>query len=1081
MSSARSPRLVPLAPPTLLLVALAATAALPGAARGQPTGGKGGVFAPAESPLELTASDGSGLALVALGAEVVVDDPLAFTELRLTFSNPEERVREGRFRITLPQGAVVSRFAMRMGDRWQEGEVVERQAAREAYEDFLHRRQDPALLETEAGNEFSARVFPIPPRGQKELIISYSQELTRTAEPYRLPLRGLPKVGSLAIRALVARTPVEGGAAATSLGGRRTRNEVIEVNRTDFTPDRDFEIADRGAARHAGLRHGNLVVTRVQPLGAADKPSPIEGLFVLVDTSASRALGFADQMKRLEELLAELARAGDPAVSVAAFDQSVEPIFTGRASGFAAGGRARLLARDALGASDFEGALGWLAATLKKAPRSKRVLLVTDAVATAGETGADKLRPRVKALGAVGVERLDVLGVGGIRDDELGRRLARAGLAQDGLVLDGAAPPAELARRLGLATRSGLKVEVEGSKWVWPQVLDGVQAGDEVLLYADLPGGGPLAIKVGGHPVALGGVETAERPLLERAWVKARMSRLLEQRDAVAATDADLADALKTQVLELSIRHRVLCPLTALLVLESERDYARFHIERRALADILTVGPGGITVLQRKDTAIVVDTPPPVDVAADERPAKGAPKPAPESKRKSPFEAAKKELEKVSAGRPEPEPPAASAPAPVRVEESRVAMDKDSASEGASGRMGAGAPGGGRARENARSIGGRPSAPPPAPMASPAPAAAELAASPRMDPDALIGRPVRRPPPATRRQAEIASDMPPSVAPYTGELAEVMALLAQGKRAEALTRATSWRKRDAGDVLALVALGEALEASGDPSRAARAYGSIIDLFPSRADLRRFAGGRLERIGRAALDLAVDTFKKAVEQRPDHPSSHRMLAFALIKAGRPAEAFEALVVAVGRSYPEGRFRGVDRILREDLGLAAAAWTRADGKRAAEIRERLRRAGGLPEESASVRFVLTWETDVNDVDFHVWDGRGGHAFFSQPELPSGGSLYADVTTGYGPECFTIRHGSGGRAYPYKLRAHYYSRGPMGYGMGKLQIIDHDGKGGLRFEERPFVVMQDQAYVDLGSLGAGGGATTIAGQGR
>ena len=41
-------------------------------------------------------------------------------------------------------------------------------------------------------------------------------------------------------------------------------------------------------------------------------------------------------------------------------------------------------------------------------------------------------------------------------------------------------------------------------------------------------------------------------------------------------------------------------------------------------------------------------------------------------------------------------------------------------------------------------------------------------------------------------------------------------------------------------------------------------------------------------------------------------------------------------------------------------------------------------------------------------------------------------------------------------------------MGYGMGKLQIIEHDGQGGLRFEERPFVVMDDGAYVDLGTRG-------------
>jgi hypothetical protein len=47
---------------------------------------------------------------------------------------------------------------------------------------------------------------------------------------------------------------------------------------------------------------------------------------------------------------------------------------------------------------------------------------------------------------------------------------------------------------------------------------------------------------------------------------------------------------------------------------------------------------------------------------------------------------------------------------------------------------------------------------------------------------------------------------------------------------------------------------------------------------------------------------------------------------------------------------------------------------------------------------------------------------------------------------------------------VRAHYYSRGPMGYGMGKLQVIEHDGAGELTFSEHPFVIMKDQAHVDL-----------------
>jgi hypothetical protein len=162
----------------------------------------------------------------------------------------------------------------------------------------------------------------------------------------------------------------------------------------------------------------------------------------------------------------------------------------------------------------------------------------------------------------------------------------------------------------------------------------------------------------------------------------------------------------------------------------------------------------------------------------------------------------------------------------------------------------------------------------------------------------------------------------------------------------------------------------------------------------------------------------------------------------------------------------RFLGVDRILREDLGLIGAAWAHAEPARREEILARVRGAGGRIESAPSLRFVLDWQTDANDVDFHIRDANGGHAFFRSPHLDSGGDLYADVTTGYGPECFTIRLPRARRS-TYTLEAHYYSRGPMGYGMGKLEIIDHDGNGNLTFEERPFIVMVDSAFVDLGTV--------------
>jgi hypothetical protein len=295
-----------------------------------------------------------------------------------------------------------------------------------------------------------------------------------------------------------------------------------------------------------------------------------------------------------------------------------------------------------------------------------------------------------------------------------------------------------------------------------------------------------------------------------------------------------------------------------------------------------------------------------------------------------------------------------------------------------------------------------------------------------------------------------------------------MDLLAKKKPKDALDLAQRWQEAEPGDVLALVALGEAYEALGQKRSAARAYGSIIDLFPSRADLRRFAGARLMRLGTGtdgAFDLVLDTYGQAVLQRPDHPASHRFFAYALARAGHYEEAFNAIVDGARRRYPAGRFRGVDRILREDTGILAAAWIRAQPAKRQEILDRLQLLGVALPTRPSLRFILTWETDENDVDFHILDAAGGHAFYSHPVLPSGGELYADVTTGYGPECFAIE----GRpqAYPYRIQAHYFSRGPMGYGMGNVEIMEHDGRGGLKFDERPFVVMTDHAFVNLGTV--------------
>ena len=967
---------------------------------------------PVEPPFTLTTSDGAGLELTRVQAKAVLEGPLAFTELHLYFRNPEARVREGRFAVTLPDDAALSRFAMENDGQWMEAEVVPKMLARRAYEDFLHRRQDPALLEKADGNEFSARVFPIPANGEKHLVLSYSQELRE--DQYALPLRGLPKVGLVEAQVKV----IDGKSAP----------RTVELRERNWKPDRDF-LAPVSAVTAVGA--GGLVALRAQ----VELPAALDLVTeatILVDSSASRALGYREQVRAVQELVAALAvHSPELGIEIAAFDQETVSVYQGKAKGFGAAAARALAAREPLGASDLGQALTWA-----KARGKKRVIVVTDGVATAGAS-AETLPALVRGVGA---QRLDVVLVGGLRDAAMAAALTQAGLPRAGAVLDLARGPVEVARRLSLATQTQVPISVAGASWSWPTSLAAAQPGDRVVVFARLAKPGPVTLQLGSAKISATPQPVAG-PLLARAGARALIAEL--EAKVSAERDATRKAALRAQVSDLSVKHRVLSSETAMLVLESEADYDRYGIPRNSLSDVLVVGPSGVELSHRGGPVLIV--------AQQEPPAK-----RPQAT-KNGAKAAKRKIELAEAGDMKAdEAPAdrASAAQPDRDADGILAADDEAdkeSSELLQPQMESRGGGAASARADA------PAASSPAPAAPPPPP--RIAAEDR-------ARRVSRPEPIEQAPREEETRGP---APLTGELAKIMTALHRKQTQSALTQAWSWRHRELGEVLALIGLGESLEAAGDKAQAARAYGSIIDLFPARADLRRFAGQRLERLGGTARALTIDTYRRALADRPDHLTGYRLLAFALVRDGKLAEAFETIERGLAQRYPDGRFRGGDRILREDAGLIAAAWLAKEPLRAKELMGRLSALGANLETSPSTRFVLYWETDANDVDFHIRDARGGHAFYSAQELPSGGELYEDVTTGYGPECFTIPGTP--KAGPYRLSINYYSQGPMGYGMGLLEVLVHDGKGGLSFDARPYVVMQPGAFVELGSIGKGG----------
>lgn len=910
-------------------------------------------------PVHLTSSDGAGLKLTQYRAKVAVQGPLAFTELHLKFHNPQDRVLEGRFEITLPEGAALSRLAMKNDKGWQEAEVVELQQARQAYEDFLHRKQDPALLEKQAGNQFQARIFPIPSAGDKEIILSYSQE---SIGDYRLPTSGLPKVDDLSVEATV-------------------NGEKLSYSLHSEAPKGDFQI--HRPSPDKGLVNGQDVLLVVKPKLAAQTPNgKPEKVLMLVDTSASRSAGYSKQVGLVQNLQKGWKNAQ---LDLVAFDQEVTPTTL-----------EQLKQRRPLGATDLNKALNW--AAQKKG--YDRLVILSDGVNTVSQAQAK----------AKNFARIDVIMVGGIRDSQTLQ-------PQHGYTLDGEKPVAELVQRLQ-STPTSVKIAVQGADWVWPNQLDAVAPGEERVVYAHLSRPAQQAEVTLGSQKYRQELKTTPQPLLHRSSVAANLNRLGQQYKRASGSQKE---QIGKHMIELSTGNRVVCDLTGLLVLETEDDYKRFKIDRRALSDILVAGDQGVQVEKRSDLAL------------QERPQQKLPitqKPKATNNPGQLYTSAGAPADRdshhfESESKSDAAPPAPSGPPPAAPSTTRASVAQPLA-----------------AGELQRA---------PSPIEAPRRRTAEEDASTRSRPE----------PAAAEREAPSQDESTPAL---NGTFAKIDRLLRHGQAKEALQIARQWQAKEPGDVLALVALGRSLQAAGYLNEAARAYGSIIDLYPGRADLRRYAGGLLETLKNGQA-LATDSYRQAVEQRPDHPSGARMLAYSLVKAGRLQQAFDTLEKAATRQYPSGRFADVQEILQDDLGMVGAALIAKDPDQGPRILKKLHQLGAKLPSKPSMRFVLTWETDANDVDFHIKDSKGGHAYYSQPKLPSGGRLYADVTTGYGPECFNIP--GGGEAGPYNISIHYYSRGPMGYGMGKVEILKHDGKGRFRFEERPFVVMNDQAYVDLGSV--------------
>jgi len=1073
------------------------------------------VVLPANCPVSLTNPDGQALTLEKYDLRAAVQGPLSLVEMEMVFRNPEARQMEGRFQYLLPPGATISRFAKEVNGKLMEGEVVERLRAQAVYTEILHTMRDPALLEMDQGNRFSARVFPIPANGTVRLLLAYSQVLPMRNGERKLviPLAGLPKIGSFSFTPVIAR---EADMAVTGLP------DAAQGKLADFTPERDLEITFKAEKKESAdaLKAGNFQMLSFRPDSLPLAAEQARDWTFCIDTSASNADAEAQRLNALSVLFQQ--PGFQHGITAFAFDVEVaqkvlySPLMSSLTDGVIHG----LRTRHALGATNLEAALKHIGEQARAAQKPTSFVLVSDGIAT---LGAREARDVVAALGDWPERHvLHALVIGSKQDEKMLAAIVERTRGRVIVLPFNDKQESEIARVVSeLRTPLGASFEFydEGAAWIYPKTFRDVRLGSELVVFSELKEGAPskpgvIQRGVDGKAVkdTVIAVTPAESPafapLLQREAYHAFLDHL-EKAEQAEKSDALRAELHKKRI-EVSVKNRVLCPLTSLLVLETENDYRRFGIERTALADIMVIGANGIELKKRGPE----DVPPPVARGGVVRALKA----------------------KVPASLAEADKSAAPAPTggPRGDAEHRVGGlgGKDELAEAEALVLnGAGDPGrgGGGGRQAGVQAGeqavdepgilpfaGAPRAAEPAATAAPfAPssssiAPAEARARPVPNRETGVAPETPRPLEPARESLSRSVAQPPAkaavpdwVQQYGAQASEEQLNELRAKAqaqprdrmlrnaySDALKKAQKWDSLQ-GEAFAWLPfdpenpqvyefLGNSATGLNDPELALRAFTSIAEIAPNRAALLARAGWLLitaanrgtgvppvghgqDAHATRLLAMSQEMFREALKNRQDDCNIYRGLALSLWLDGKYNDAAKVLEDALTKTFNQ-RYGDVKRVMREELGYILRAWQKKEPEQAGAANQRANNAGVRLDQYDALRVTMCWETDANDVDLHVFDPNGEECFYQHNKNKSGLELYSDQTQGLGPEVIHTMKAIPGT---YHIAVNYFSAGPMGASRGVIVVLQP--QDGVTEEPRvvPFCLMPGGP--DMRHLGA------------
>ena len=563
---------------------------------------------------------------------------VARTEIDEEFSNDTNDELEGIYRFPLPHGAQIERLALEVDGKLVDGEFIDKAKAAAIWRGAIQNAapqqpkpkeelvwvpgpwHDPALLEWARGGRFELKIFPIPKKGSRRVVIAYTETVAPVSGVrryvYPLPQGSSSKltIDSFSVDAQVLGHDAKTGVLARGYELDKKSEgsaERLTGNMTAFTPSGDLAIEygldDRATDASVWAFRAPPAPAAASPKTEADtvgndpfvaialrpklpKWSDTKPRDQVVVVDSGRAM-FGERFARAKRLAVQIAQEMDrrDRLTVLACDVACKAM----PGGFVAPGAPAAHDVDAFlanhtpdGASDLVGAVRAAAqASGHEKDRDLRVVLLSDGVATAGYRSNGRVATEVGEAMNEGRAEVVTVPIGADADVTLLSEIARGGGGvvvpyQPGQRLEATALEI-LNATYGTTLRDVEVILPPGLRDVAPATLAPLRAGSETIVTARLSGDAVkgdviLRGKVGGdpfeakYPIDVKATSDVGNAFVPRLFAAAR----------IADRERDATDAQKSELVALSRRFSVPSRFTSLLVLESEAMFKAFGIER---------------------------------------------------------------------------------------------------------------------------------------------------------------------------------------------------------------------------------------------------------------------------------------------------------------------------------------------------------------------------------------------------------------------------------------------------------------------------------------------------------------------